>query len=68
MCRNNEQSEGQVMGETLSRGTNLRLPFDENVLLNLSNMTIDLSTNGYWHSKKQNKQTKNSLKREKKID
>ena len=51
MCRNNEQSEGQVMGETLSRGTNPRFPFDVNVMLNLSSMTIDLSINGYSHSK-----------------
>ena len=52
MCRNNEQSKGQVMGKTLSRGTNSLLPFDVNVMLNLSNMTIDLSINGYSHSNK----------------
>ena len=56
------------MWETLSRGTYSRLPLDVNVMLNLSNVTIDLSINGYSHSKKQNKQTKNSLKREQKID
>ena len=42
------------MGKTLSRGTNSLLPFDVNVMLNLSNMTIDLSinVNGYSHSNK----------------
>ena len=33
-------SERQVMGETWSRGTNSRLPFDVNVMLNLSNISI----------------------------
>ena len=28
------------MGETWSRGTNLRLPFDVNVMVNLSNLSI----------------------------
>ena len=32
-------SKRQVNGETWSRGTNLRLPFDVNVILNLSNTT-----------------------------
>ena len=36
MCRNKRQ----VMGETWSRGTNLRLPFDVNVMVNLSNLSI----------------------------
>ena len=37
MCRNNEQSrKRQVNGETWSRGTNLRLPFVVNVMLDLS--------------------------------
>ena len=30
-------SERQVKGETWSRGTNSRLPFDVNMMLNLSN-------------------------------
>ena len=67
MCRNNEQSKGQVMGKTLSRGTNSLLPFDVNVMLNLSNMTIDLSITDTRTRIKQYKQRKNTLKREKKI-
>ena len=33
-------SKRQVMGETWSRGTNSRLPFNVNVMLNLSNISI----------------------------
>ena len=39
MCRNNEQSTTSK-GETWSRGTNSRLPFDVNVMLNLSIIQI----------------------------
>ena len=35
MCRNDEQ-QNTSKGETWLRGTNLRLPFDINVMLNLS--------------------------------
>ena len=35
MCRKNEQPTTSK-GETWSRGTNSRLPFDVNVMLNLS--------------------------------
>ena len=34
-------SKRQVEGETWSRGTNSRLPFDVNVMLNLSNDTTN---------------------------
>ena len=37
MCRNNEQFTTSN-GETWSRGTNSRLQFDANVMLNLSNV------------------------------
>ena len=33
-------SKRQVMAETWSRGTNSRLPFNVNVMLNLSNLSI----------------------------
>ena len=36
LCLEIMNSKRQVMGETWSRGTNSRLPFDVNVLLNLS--------------------------------
>ena len=48
MCRNKRQA----MGETWSRGTNLRLPFDVNVMVNLSNLSIGgfhvTSSPPYW--------------------
>ena len=40
LCVEIMNSKRQVRGETWSRGTNLRLPFDVNVMLNLSNISI----------------------------
>ena len=40
LCVEIMNSKRQVMGETWSRGTNSRLPFDVNVMLNLSNLSI----------------------------
>ena len=37
LCVEIMNSKRQVKGETWSRGTNLHLPFDANVMLNLSN-------------------------------
>ena len=37
MRGSNEQKRTSIKGETWSRGTNSRLPFDVNVKLNLSN-------------------------------
>ena len=37
LCVEIMNSKRQVMGETWSRGTNLHLPFDAHVMLNLSN-------------------------------
>ena len=39
LCVEIMNSKRQVMGETWSRGTNSRLPFDVNVMLNLSIVT-----------------------------
>ena len=40
LCVEIMTSKRQVKGETWSRGTNSRLPFDVNVMLNLSNISI----------------------------
>ena len=40
LCVEIMNSKRQVMGETWSRGTNSRLPFDINVMLNLCNISI----------------------------
>ena len=40
LCVEIMNSKRQVMGETWSRGTNSRLPFDVNVMLNLCNISI----------------------------
>ena len=40
LCVEIMNSKRQVRGETWSRGTNSRLPFDVNVMLNLSNISI----------------------------
>ena len=40
LCVEIMNSKRQVMGETWSRGTNSRLPFDVNVMLNISNLSI----------------------------
>ena len=45
MCRNNEQ-QTTSKGETWSRGTNSRLPFDVNVNLNLELPIFSLEKNG----------------------
>ena len=44
MCGNNERRTSE--GETCSPGTNSRLPFDVNVMFNLSNTKL-LITKGY---------------------
>ena len=40
LCVEIMNSKRQVRGETWSRGTNSRLAFDVNVMLNLSNLSI----------------------------
>ena len=40
LCVEIMNSKRQVRGETWLRGTNSRLPFDVNVMLNLSNLSI----------------------------
>ena len=40
LCVEIMNSKRQVMGETWSRGTDSRLPFDVNVMLNLCNISI----------------------------
>ena len=45
LCVEIMNSKRQVKGETWSRGTNSRLPFDVNVILNLSSILFLLSPN-----------------------
>ena len=47
LCVEIMNSKRQVMGETWSRGTNSRLPFDVNVMLNLSNLSFLKLYRGY---------------------
>ena len=55
LCVEIMNSKRQVMGETWSRGTNSRLPFDINVMLNLSRVTF---TNGKGQIQVENSQNR----------
>ena len=56
MCRNNEQ-QTTSKGETWSRGTNSRLPFDVNVKLNLEHPIFSLEKKRKGNSKASCKRT-----------